>query len=83
MGEQDPLEIWQATQDAIRACIQGFDLDDLKGLQLVISAESILIWDRDSGLPLTPIVSWQAPFGVSVETISVKQGLNRFSPGRG
>ncbi|MCY4049213.1 MAG: FGGY-family carbohydrate kinase [Hyphomicrobiales bacterium] len=57
--QQDANAIWEATRKAIAACIE--DAPDVEILALGISnqRESILIWDRKSGTPLGPVVTWQ------------------------
>lgn len=57
--QQDANKIWEATQAAMSACVA--DAPDTKILALGISnqRESILIWDRKTGAPLGPVVTWQ------------------------
>ena len=57
--QQDANAIWQATQDAIAGCLG--DAPDTKIVALGISnqRESILIWDRVTGKPLGPVITWQ------------------------
>ncbi len=58
-AEQDPWQIWNATEQAITQCLQSSDISALKGIAVSNQRESVLVWERQSGQPLTPIVSWQ------------------------
>lgn len=58
-AEQDPWQIWSATEQAITQCLQPSDVSNLKGIAVSNQRESVLVWERQSGKPLTPIVSWQ------------------------
>lgn len=57
--QQDPEELWESVLAAVRACRAA--AGDLEPEVLGISnqRESVLLWDRASGRPLTPLVSWQ------------------------
>lgn len=58
-AEQDPEEIWAATEEAMKSCLMGLDERLLAGIAISSQRESVLIWDRSSGEALTPLVSWQ------------------------
>jgi glycerol kinase len=53
--EQDPEELWQSVADAVA------QLPDTTPGCVALSSqrESVLLWDRATGRPLTPCVSWQ------------------------
>ncbi|MQQ10671.1 glycerol kinase [Epibacterium sp. SM1979] len=57
--QQDADKIWGATQEAIAACMAS--ALDVQVIALGISnqRESILIWDRQTGAPLGPVITWQ------------------------
>ena len=57
--QQDANTIWKATQKAIAACIEGAPETEILALGISNQRESILIWDRKSGTPLGPVVTWQ------------------------
>lgn len=57
--QQDALEIWTATQRAIAACIAASPDVEIVALGISNQRESILIWDRKTGEPLGPVVTWQ------------------------
>ncbi|PJG85332.1 FGGY family carbohydrate kinase [Conservatibacter flavescens] len=58
-AEQDPMAIWHATQSAVRICLEFLNIDDLKGIAISNQRESVLAWERKSGKPLSPVISWQ------------------------
>lgn len=57
--EQDANKIWAATQSAVRECLSGRPDAEIVALGISNQRESILIWDRQTGEPLGPVVSWQ------------------------
>ncbi|MCL5986010.1 MAG: glycerol kinase GlpK [Actinobacteria bacterium] len=59
--EEDPVEIWETTQSVIAKSIKSSGIDPNHILALGISnqRESTLIWDRQSGKPLSNLIVWQ------------------------
>lgn len=57
--QQDADKIWQATQDAMSACLAAAPDIDVVALGISNQRESILIWDRLTGAPLGPVITWQ------------------------
>jgi len=58
-AEQDPEEIWAATEEAIKSCLIQQDHTMLAGIAISNQRESVLIWERSSGEAITPLISWQ------------------------
>ena len=58
-AEQDAQEIWASVQAAVAACLDGQDLDRVAAVGLSTQRESTLVWERDSGKPLGPMLGWQ------------------------
>ncbi len=57
--EHAPEEIWQATLEAVRAALHGFDRDELVGIGITNQRETVVLWDRETlGSPRRAIV-WQ------------------------
>ncbi|NJQ02031.1 FGGY-family carbohydrate kinase [Streptomyces zingiberis] len=59
--EQDPAVLWRgvtavAGELAARAAATG---TRVTGLGLSVQREAVLVWDRDTGAALSPLVSWQ------------------------
>ncbi len=59
LAEQDPLAIWQAVQQAIVACLAQLPGCDVAALAISNQRESVMIWQRRDGQPLSPLISWQ------------------------
>ncbi|RPE62908.1 glycerol kinase [Pacificibacter maritimus] len=57
--QQDAEQIWIATQKAIAACLAKAPDTQITALGISNQRESILIWDRVTGAPLGPVISWQ------------------------
>ncbi|MEA9389413.1 FGGY-family carbohydrate kinase [Acerihabitans sp. TG2] len=58
-AEQDPIAIWQAVVQAIGDCLARLPDVQVQGVAISNQRESVMIWERSSGRPLTPVVSWQ------------------------
>lgn len=58
-SEQDPEEIISAVASAIMQALSTLDDYDIKAVAISNQRESVMVWDRESGLALTPLVSWQ------------------------
>jgi len=57
-SEQDPLQIWHSTLQAIDECLSGVG-QPITALAISNQRESVVAWDRISGEPLSPCISWQ------------------------
>jgi glycerol kinase len=57
--EQDANAIWASVNDAAHTCLQGIDPAAIAGIGLSAQRESVVAWDRRSGAPLAPLISWQ------------------------
>ena len=57
--QQNADEIWTATTHAIAVCLDQAPDVEVAALGISNQRESILIWDRKTGRPLGPIVTWQ------------------------
>lgn len=57
--EQEAGAIWAATVDAIAACLKAAPKGEITAIGISNQRESILIWDRATGTPLGPVVTWQ------------------------
>lgn len=93
--EQDPAELWQTTQIAMQQVLEHQNPGELAAIAITNQRESALIWDRKTGTPLGPCVSWQCrrsePFVMRLRhegyetTIRQKTGLTldpMFSAGK-
>jgi glycerol kinase len=57
--EQDPMELWTSVQDAIAQ----LPASGARILALSSQRESVVVWSRRDGRPLSPCVSWQCNRG--------------------
>ncbi len=56
--EQDADELWQSVLVAVRAC-RAEHAGPVLALAISNQRESVVAWDRDTGRPLGPVLSWQ------------------------
>lgn len=59
--EQDPVHVLRETRSALDEVITSIESDghEILSLGLACQRSSFLLWDRETGEPLTPIISWQ------------------------
>lgn len=57
--EQDALEIWASVQAAVADCLSGQDPARVVGIGISNQRESLVMWDRGTGAPVSPVISWQ------------------------
>lgn len=58
-AEQDPMQIWNATETAIENCLKQLSDYSIEGIAISNQRESIVAWDKITGEALSPIISWQ------------------------
>ncbi len=57
--EQNADQIWTSTVDAIENCISKAGAVEIVAIGISNQRESILLWDRKTGLALGPVITWQ------------------------
>ncbi len=57
--EQDPADIWTSVVDAIEECLAQLPGASLSAIGISNQRESVMLWDRRTGLPLGPVITWQ------------------------
>jgi len=59
--EQSPVEILQSMQNVINSVLDNPAIDGqlISCAGLATQRSSVVAWDRHSGLPLSPVISWQ------------------------
>jgi glycerol kinase len=57
--EQSPQEIWDSVRHAVTACLDGMPSARVAAVAFSNQRESVLLWDRQTGEPLSPLISWQ------------------------
>lgn len=75
-AEQDPMEIWSSVQGAVAASLHGLDASRVVGVGLSTQRESTLLWDRDTGRPVGPVLGWQDKRGSGICARLREQGLD-------
>jgi glycerol kinase len=60
--EQEPLELWQSVLEAV----EQLPTARIVCIAVANQRESVVIWDRHTGQPLTPCVSWQCNRGAGL-----------------
>ncbi|HMC49803.1 MAG TPA: glycerol kinase GlpK, partial [Solirubrobacterales bacterium] len=57
--EHDPMEIWQRTQEVIRAGLDKVNASDIAGVGVTNQRETTVVWERSSGRPVFNAIVWQ------------------------
>ncbi len=57
--EQDATEIWLSVREAIDECLAAVDEPRPAAIALTNQRESVVLWERQSGRPLGPVIGWQ------------------------
>jgi glycerol kinase len=57
--EHDALEIWERTQEMVRAGLGKVQLSDLAAVGVTNQRETTVVWDRSSGQPVHNALVWQ------------------------
>ncbi|GAA3591065.1 glycerol kinase GlpK [Nonomuraea rosea] len=57
--EQSPDELWESVRRAVAACVDPALAGRVAGVAFSTQRESLVLWERDTGRPVRPLVSWQ------------------------
>ncbi len=57
--EHDAMEIWERTQEMIRAGLGKIQLSDLAAVGVTNQRETAVVWDRSTGQPVLNAIVWQ------------------------
>jgi glycerol kinase len=57
--EHDPMEIWQRTQEVIRAGLDKIKADDIAAVGVTNQRETTVVWERSTGQPVYNAIVWQ------------------------
>ncbi|GAA1876568.1 glycerol kinase GlpK [Lapillicoccus jejuensis] len=60
-SEHDPAEIWRHVQHVVPQALDdiGADASQVVALGIANQRESCLVWERRTGRPLTPVITWE------------------------
>ena len=79
--EHDPVEIWQRTQEVIRAGLEKFRIkaEDIVSIGITNQRETTLVWDRKTGKPFGNAIVWQDTRTASIcDRLALEGGQDRF-----
>lgn len=73
--EQDATEIWQATQRSLSDLFAG-DIapEEVAAIGVTNQRETMLVWDKETGLPIHNAVSWQSRQSAAIVNQLVQMG---------
>lgn len=76
--EHDPLEIFNNTNEGIQSVISqsGTSIDEIAALAITNQRETVLIWDKNTGLPIANAAVWQCQRGVEYCNALREKGYN-------
>ena len=57
--EHDAMEIWQRTQEVIRAGLDKVKVSDIAAVGVTNQRETTVVWDRTTGRPVYNAIVWQ------------------------
>src|SRR4051812_11654323 len=57
--EQSAEEIWDSVGGAVASCLAAHDPRRVAAIGLSTQRESLVLWERASGAPVGPLLSWQ------------------------
>src|SRR5215212_7334647 len=57
--DQSAQDIWCSVQTAVAHCVSEADAQRVEAVGLSTQRESLALWDRATGTPLGPLLSWQ------------------------
>jgi glycerol kinase len=57
--EQDAMALWTSVREAVAACLAQRQGIDLAAVAISNQRESVVAWERSSGTPIGPCVTWQ------------------------
>jgi glycerol kinase len=74
--EQDPIHVLEQTRSALEEVLFSIEADghEVLSIGLACQRSSFLLWSRETGEPLTPIISWQ---DLRAKTLCQGIGLQR------
>jgi glycerol kinase len=82
--EHDPMEIWQRTQEVIRAGLEKVKVEDIAAVGVTNQRETTVVWERSSGRPVYNAVVWQDTRTDQIcNELASDGGQDRFRPKTG
>ncbi len=79
--ELDMAEVWQRTQECIHEALKtaGASPADVAGIGITNERETVVLWDRRTGSPVAPAITWQdTRTAAAVDALAADGGIHRF-----
>ncbi len=57
--EHDPMEIWERTQEVVKAGLDKVKAEDIAAVGITNQRETTVVWDRKTGKPIHNAIVWQ------------------------
>lgn len=84
--EHNPMEIWERTQQVIRAALEknGIDPKEITAIGVTNQRETTIVWDKKTGKPYYNAIVWQCTRTKDIcEDLAREGGQDRFRPKTG
>ncbi len=84
--EHNPMEIWERTQEVIKAALQknGIDPKEIAAIGVTNQRETTIVWDKKTGKPYYNAIVWQCTRTKDIcEDLARDGGQDRFRPKTG
>ncbi|MBC7250031.1 MAG: glycerol kinase GlpK [Anaerolineae bacterium] len=81
--EHDPMEIWERTQQVIKAALEknGIDPNDIAAIGVTNQRETTIVWDKNTGKPYYNAIVWQCTRTKDIcDELAKDGGQDRFRP---
>jgi glycerol kinase len=77
--EHDPMEIWERTQEVVKAGLEKVKAEDIAAVGITNQRETAVVWDKHTGKPVYNAIVWQdTRTDKYVEEFSREGGQDRF-----
>jgi glycerol kinase len=82
--EHDPMEIWQRTQEVVRAGLDKVKAADISAVGVTNQRETTVVWERSTGRPVYNAIVWQDTRTDQIcNELASDGGQDRFRPKTG
>lgn len=73
--EQDPLDLWKSVTNVIADCVKHADAEKITAVGIANQRETVVAWERKTGVPVAPAVVWQCRRSASICSEMEQDGL--------
>jgi glycerol kinase len=75
--EHNPLEIWEKTEKVVNQALSSKHIlpEEIGGIGITNQRETVVVWDRKTGIPLHNAIVWQCTRSVDICERMEKDGL--------